>query len=110
MIKKVIIFSNSDGTIHNFRKDLISKLSQEYDVYVYCGSSVEGSYQDRLIKLGVKECNIYNFFQMILFIFRSSFSKRFLKSKVIGYTHLGNIYAFLFSLLTKSKCALYVTG
>jgi glycosyltransferase involved in cell wall biosynthesis len=107
---KIVIFSNSDGSVFNFRKDLIKKLTAKYDVHVISGKSPEGSYESRLLDIGVKKCMVTNFYSILIFIIKSFISPKYNNSKVIGYTHLGNFYAFFFSIFTGSQCAFNVTG
>jgi N,N'-diacetylbacillosaminyl-diphospho-undecaprenol alpha-1,3-N-acetylgalactosaminyltransferase len=116
---KVLMISNTDGALYNFRKPIIESLIKAgHEVVAISGDSEEGDYFELLKKIGVRiyfkdfSKNSINFLlNLRIFYFIYKVIKKENPDIVHGFTHKPNIYGTLASrLLRIDRVFVTITG
>ena len=102
---KIIIYSNSDWDLYNFRSSLIETLIKEYDVLLVCRKTGKYNYlRNYYPNLSIIEISSKN----LIFSFLEEFYKFFKISKiyrpniVLSFTHKSNLINIISSIFLKN--------
>lgn len=111
---KILILANYDVGLYKFRKELLEKLLEQYEVYI---SLPDGQYIDQLEKMGcyfietdvdrrgtnvISDLNLIRFYRKIM--------KKYLPDVVLSYTIKPNIYGGIVAKQLKIPYIANVTG
>ena len=110
---KIIIYSNSDWNLYNFRSSLIETLIKEYDVLLVCRKTGKYNYlRNYYPNLSIIEISSKN----LIFSFLEEFYKFFKISKiyrpniVLSFTHKSNLINIISSIFLKNYSISVITG
>ena len=110
---KIIIYSNSEWNLYNFRSSLIDILDKNYDVLIVCKKLGKNSYFKRyhpqISLIEVDSKNLFlSFFEELCKFF--CILKNNKPSVVLSFTHKSNIINIISSVFFKSHSISVITG
>ena len=110
---KIIIYSNSDWNLYNFRSSLIETLIKKYDVLLVCRKTGKHNYLKKyypnlsIIKISSKNL-IFSFFEELYKFFQ--ILKIYRPNIVLSFTHKSNLINIISSTFLKNYSITVITG